>query len=85
MPVSMSRSPSDGAHCVAGQQTLVGITLNNLQQGQSAVSGGTIYAMGDGNQEDTDNLSPLNWQPLQGCYHFELNEEPVSGLLACNC
>ena len=37
--------------------------------------------MGDGNQEDTDNLSPLNWQPYMGCYHFELNEEPVSWAL----
>ena len=55
----------------------MGITLDNLTHPQSAVAGQNIYASGDGNQEDTDNLSPLNWQPLQGCYHFELNEEPV--------
>ena len=38
----------------------MGITLPNLQPGQKSVAGGDIYAMGDGNQEDTDNLSPLN-------------------------
>ena len=57
---------------------MVGITLQNLTQGQAAVAGGDITLQGDGDQEDIDNLVPLNWRDSMGCFHFELNSEQVS-------
>ena len=63
--------------CCAGSSTLVGVTLQNLTQGQDTVKGGDITAQGDANQEDTDNLVPLNWRDQMGCFHFELNTEQV--------
>ena len=56
---------------------MVGITLQNLTQGQASVAGGDVVLQGDGDQEDTDNLVPLNWRDRMGCFHFELNSEQV--------
>ena len=56
---------------------MVGITLQNLTQGQASVAGGDVVLQGDGDQEDTDNLVPLNWRDSMGCFHFELNSEKV--------
>ena len=61
----------------AGSDTVVGITLQNLTQGQASVAGGDVVLQGDGDQEDTDNLVPLNWRDSMGCFHFELNSEKV--------